>query len=157
VSEKKKNPLFDTSLTTYLYSYDERLGAIAIEIAEQTVSPASGQPILHNTTPSQGVNSSEEIKSVSYNTTPSQGVNPSEEIKSISYNKSPSFGSSVGLAGDQQSAGTLGAFLRIVTDSTPQYFALTSSHVLSCKCFLGTIVVSANIYSFQDTYYTWQQ
>jgi len=69
----------------------------------------------------------------------------------MSYNASPPSGSSVGLAGDQQGAGTLGAFLRIVTDSTPQYFALTCSHVLSCRrLFLVTRVVVSllTFYSF---------
>jgi len=73
---------------------------------------------------------------VLHNTALGQGVYPSEEIKDISYNKSPSLGSSVGVAGDSQSAGTLGAFLRIVTDGTPQHFALTCSHVLSSMSFL---------------------
>ncbi|GAB1312638.1 hypothetical protein MFIFM68171_02848 [Madurella fahalii] len=97
-------------LSAVLESYDKRLGDIAIEVAEQTIFLADGGQTEAETSP---------------------GKKPSEEVKSMSYGASPPTGSSIGLADDQQGAGTLGAFLRIVTDGTAQYFGLTCSHVLS--------------------------
>ena len=72
----------------------------------------------------------------------------------MSYDSFPSIGSSIGLAGDQQGAGTLGAFLRIVADGTPGYFALTCSHVLSSTSLHNNTSMLANFYSFQETHDT---
>ncbi|KAK0633718.1 hypothetical protein B0T14DRAFT_79229 [Immersiella caudata] len=109
-------------LLAVLENYNERLGAVAIEIAEQIVSPASG----------------ETLSPASANTILPPDVHPSEEIKVISYHKSLSPGASIGPAENQQIAGTLGPFLRIVTDGTPQLFALACSHVLSTSKMLTT-------------------
>ena len=102
-------------LSAVLCSHDKRLGAIAIEVAEQTISLAANS---EQAEVEAGIHSQ---------------ADPTEDVKSMSYDASPPSGSSVGLVGDQQGAGTLGAFLRIMTDGTPQYFALTCSHVLSSK------------------------
>jgi len=128
-----------------LASYDKRLGAIAVEVAEQTISLADD-----NGEAEAGV----EMPSA---------ANPNEEIKSMSYDASPRSGSSIGLVGDQGGAGTLGAFLRIVTDGTPKYFAMTCSHVLSSTYFRRVVNnrdIGANIVmfgSFQGAYHTWQR
>ena len=108
-----KDAYFEPLFLTYVPSYDKRLGAIAIEVAEDAIALAadSGQAEI-STMPSH--------------------VSPAEQVKSMSYEKSPPSGSSIGLAGDPRGTGTLGAFLCIVSDGTPQYFALTCSHVLSC-------------------------
>ena len=95
-------------------SYDERLGVVAIEVAEQIICAADDSGEAEVGMP--------------------PGTNPAEEVKNLSYGAFPLSGSSIGLVGDQQGAGTLGTFLRIVADGTPKYFALACSHVLSCKC-----------------------
>ena len=97
----------DLCVRTYR-SYNERLGNMGIEIAEQIIETLAMSDRL-------------------------PGV-PSEDIKSMSLGSAPSIGSSIGPEGHgQSSAGTLGAFIRIVTNGgTPQYFALACNHVLSC-------------------------
>jgi hypothetical protein len=120
-----------------------------MEIAEQTVSPASGETVSpasgETVSPASGETVSpasvETIPPASGNTTLPPGVYPSEEIRLISYHKSLSSGASIGPAENQQIAGTLGPFLRIVTDGTPQFFALACSHVLSSLSFLSQIIV----------------
>jgi len=128
--KKKKEP---PSLTR-LCSYDKRLGALAIEVAEQTISLVADRVEAQVELPSDTA--------------------PNEEIRAMSYDSFPSIGSSISLAGDQQGVGTLGAFLRIVTDGTPEHFALTCSHVLSSTSLHNNTSMLANFYSFQETHDT---